>query len=618
MTWWSPDVDAGRHRSGSPVGSEFERSSLTEAHSVLLVMLGWTAAWYAPSAAAPPFVLGVGVSVVLLGWWRQRTAIVALGLATVMASLGARAEQAYEPLPAGPTTAVATVVEDPSPVGAGWRAELRFESGPRVDAVAFGRVGADLSAAEVGQQMEIEGTVRSVGDRPWLVARHIVGRLSLTRIGPRSGPGPLLTVPRVLRQLVVDGAAALPDRQRALYLGLVIGDDRFQSAGQRLQFRSAGLSHLLAVSGQNVAFVGAVARPLLLLLGYRLRFVCLVVLLVLFAVITRGEPSVLRATTTAILAAWAATTGRERSGVHVLAAAVIVLLAIDPFLVDVVGFQLSVAASTGILVIGPVLERRIPGPGWLRDPLSVTVSAQLGVSPILLGHFGPISIAAVPANLLAGWAAAAVMVSGLTVGIGAGLVPPELGTVLQFPTRVLLSWIELVADFHGTAPAPRLGRIGLPVAVFFCLALVISRTTRGRLLIAGIAMPLAIVAAPRPPTGLVECGPALIWHPPADGRPSVLLAETEVGIRSIEGCLDAGVSEADVLLLEKGDRSTAEVAAALVDVVDIGIILAPPQHRVRGGHRVLETTRIETVSGNIEVRPDAYGRRLHVESSGRR
>ena len=176
-----------------------------------------------------------------------------------------------------------------------------------------------------------------------------------------------------VRDRVGAGADALDERPAALYRGLVLGDDRFQPLGQRLRFRLSGLSHLLAVSGQNVAFVLAAAGPLIGSLGHRSRIVAVLGIVVLFAVITRLEPSVLRAAATASLAAWASWSGRSRSGVAILALAVMGLVLVDPFLVDAVGFQLSVAASAGILTLGPPLARRLPGP----DPMAQAPDAQL-------------------------------------------------------------------------------------------------------------------------------------------------------------------------------------------------------------------------------------------------
>lgn len=415
----------------------------------------WIGAAVAPAQLASRWLLPlVCVLVLAIVADKQRPFILVLPMLLLGSHLGARADAAYVPLDSAVVDTVAEVLGDPRPIRGGWRLELRLPDGARVLASAYGRDATVATRTRVGATVLVEGRVAPVADQAWLRSRHIVGTVSVSNLELYEDPPLLHQMPEVVRHRIAAGTTGMADRQRALYLGLVIGDDRLQPLGQQLRFQSAGLTHLLAVSGQNVAFAIAVARPLLELLGYRGRFVGLLGVLILFAIITRLEPSVLRATATAMLSAWATLSGRERTGLTVLSAAVVVLVCIDPFLVDSVGFQLSVAASAGILVISPGIERRLPGPSFLRSPLAVTLGAQLGVSPLLIHYFGPLSLASVPANLLAGWAAAAVMTIGLSVGVVAGLAPAAVGGFMQLPAELLLWWIETVAEWSARAPVP--------------------------------------------------------------------------------------------------------------------------------------------------------------------
>lgn len=615
---WSPSESAGSTAAGvggrdSAAPSPRPSSAAAEGHAILLAAVAWIAADAAPSVALPITTLAAGIAATGLALIGRRPLVLVLGVGLMCAHLGARAEAAYRPLPPGPMAGPATVVGDPRPAGQGWAIQLRLSTGDRVEATAFGRSGAVLSGVSIGHRLAVEGAILPVGDRPWLAARHVTARLTVDRAEIIAHPGPIHRLPGAVRSRIVDGAATMSDRQRALYLGLVIGDDRFQPPGQRLEFRAAGLSHLLAVSGQNVAFVVVVVRPLLLLLGYRGRFVVLAAVLVLFAMVTRGEPSVLRATATALLAAWAALTGRERSGLRVLGVAVTSLVMIDPFLVDVVGFQLSVAASAGILVAGPLIERRLPGPAWLRSPLALTLSAQLAVSPILAAHFGPVPLAAVPANFLAGWAAAAIMTIGLTVGLMAGLAPHPAAVVVQLPARALLWWIESVADVSARLPAPRMGPVALVVFVVAVLVAVKGGSAGRRLGGALVALVVAAPAIPTAPGSPVECGTDLSWYPPRGGGPAVVVVGSAATVGSVEGCFEAGVTGADVALIESGGARSARVVAAMTDVMVIRAVLAPRQHRVVGATPLLEPRRIATAWGTIQVRPDADRRRLLID-----
>ena len=121
------------------------------------------------------------------------------------------------------------------------------------------------------------------------------------------------------------------------------------------------------------------------------------------------------------LAVTASTLGRQISPIRLLALAVAALVLVDPFLVDSVGFRLSVGASLGIVLFAPSLGRSLPGPAPFAEALAVTLAAQVGVAPVMLASFGELPVAAVPANLLAVPVAGLVMVWGLGAGLAAGV-----------------------------------------------------------------------------------------------------------------------------------------------------------------------------------------------------
>ena len=120
--------------------------------------------------------------------------------------------------------------------------------------------------------------------------------------------------------------------------GFLLGDTRELPRDVEEQFRASGLTHLLAVSGANVAFVLALARPVLRRLPLRAQLVAGLTLLVMFGTMTRWEPSVLRACAMAACSMTALYLGRPTAGVRVLALAVVVLVLADPFLIHPIGF----------------------------------------------------------------------------------------------------------------------------------------------------------------------------------------------------------------------------------------------------------------------------------------
>ncbi len=580
----------------------------------------WVAASLAPASARPWPVAVVGATVAIVGWRlaggrRGRVApavLLLVGIAVVAGHRGAAVDGGYRPLAPGELPSPVVVLGDAEPVGvAGWRVEVRLPDGARVEATAFGSAGHELSQAAIGSVVAVDGRLRPVGDRPWLRIRHIEGRATVTAVAPAAGPPMWRVAVEAVRQRVAAGADALSPRSAALYRGLVLGDDRFQPPGQVLRFRLAGLSHLLAVSGQNVAFVLVALAPLLRRLGPRSQLPAVVGVLVVFALVTRLEPSVLRAVTAAGLSAWAVATGRARSGVGVLAAAVLALVLIDPFLVDAIGFQLSVAASAGILVLSPTLDRRLRGPAWLVAPLATSVSAQLAVAPLLAHHFGPVSVVAVPANLAAGWAAAAVMVWGLTAGTVAGVVPDAAAPVVQLPIRAVLGWLELVAAIGARLPAPRpdLGAVVALLVAWLVVRRADARWPRLAVLLAGAVLLVATVPQPAPDPG--SCGPGITWYPAAGGR-SVLQLGADATIDGVEDCRRAGIRSVDVLIVTAGDRSTGRLATALAEIVAVDETWAPPFHAVPGARRRLEPADVRTAGGRLTAGPESGGDRLAV------
>jgi competence protein ComEC len=184
----------------------------------------------------------------------------------------------------------------------------------------------------------------------------------------------------------------------------------------------------------------------------RSRWAATLGLLAFFGLLTRWEPSVLRAGAMAALACTVATMGRPSARLRLLALAVTGVVLVDPLLVDALGFRLSVGATIGIALLAGPIGRRLPGPGWLGEPLAVTIAAQVGVAPIAIPAFGGLPLASLPANLLAIPAAAPLTAWGLTGGVLAGIAGPPFDGWLHLPTRLLTWWLVGVADWGARLP----------------------------------------------------------------------------------------------------------------------------------------------------------------------
>ncbi len=455
-------------------------------------------AWPVSPWLLPPVVI------VALVWRHPAAVIVALGLLT--SCVAARAWSGMQPPQDRVVGGVATLVNDPISANGAVSVELKL-GGRHFDAWARGSSAGVLARRLAGERVDITASVAAGRVPGWLASRHVVGRLQVERLVVVDEGNLVARSANTIRRALVRGARSLGGERRALFTGLVIGDDREQPAEITDDFLGAGLSHLLAVSGQNVAFVLAAAAPLLRRLELRGRLLGTVALLVLFATVTRFEPSVLRATVMAGLACVASSLGRAHPNVRLLALTVTVLVMIDPFLVHSVGFGLSVAASAGILLLSRPLAGVLPVPELLRTPLAVVLAAQVGVAPLLLAVFGGVPVASLPANLLAEPVAGMVMMWGASAGLVAGWAPEVFARLLHVPTTVGLWWIASIARWSTDACLGQLGVPGMAAAVALGAAAWWARA-RHRLL-AGCSTIAVVVILVVPAVALRRGGPAV-------------------------------------------------------------------------------------------------------------
>lgn len=380
----------------------------------------------------------------------------------------------------GPYQGWTCLVTDPTPQNGAMAVILEIE-GERFQTWARGSSRRRISTHLAGECVQISGSRRALdgvnGRRAAI--RHVVGRFDIDTIGDWGEGTALDRASNRVRRLFGVGASELGPPDDALFAGLVIGDDRNEPVEMIQQFRGSGLSHLTAVSGQNVGFVLAAASPLLRRLRPWARWLCTLGLIGWFVALTRFEPSVLRAGVMGCIAATGFVLGRERPPTRVLALAVGLLVLIDPLLVWSVGFWLSVGATAGVALLGTPLAEFIPGPKWLAVPAAVTLGAQAGVAPVSLLVFGTLPVVSVPANLLAVPIAGLVMLYGLPAGLLAGACGGLIASVVQIPSALGTRWVATVAALGSRLepPAP-FAAIGWAVLVLVIAARFVSARRR--------------------------------------------------------------------------------------------------------------------------------------------
>lgn len=301
------------------------------------------------------------------------------------------------------------------------------------------------------------------------------------------------------RQLKEGIEAAFPPEQAPLILALVTGNrdnltDQFTSSLQR-----TGLSHTVAVSGMHLAFL---ASLLSLSLGRGKRGTAAVtaVCVVLFCGVAGNTPSVLRSAVMILMLQAAPLLERERDGPTALGAALMVLLAWNPFSAAHIGLQLSFAAVAGIQLAAEPIQRCLRSalrldrpregrllrllmavPNFLISTLASTLGASVLTVPLVALHFQTISLISPLSNLLTLWAVSVLFAGGLVLGV-AGAFLPGLACALALPFLTLADYLEWAVNALG-----RLSFAALPTnsfyyrawLIFLCL-LMVSALYRGR------------------------------------------------------------------------------------------------------------------------------------------
>ena len=259
-------------------------------------------------------------------------------------------------------------------------------------------------------------------------------------------------------------SAGLAPAQAALARGMVLGEDAAISAQVRDDFQRSGLAHLLAASGTNVMLLATLALAVGALLGtpLRVRLAATLGLIALYVPLAGGGPSIQRAGVMGAAGLVAALAGRPSSRWYALGLAAAVSLVLNPYASADPAWQLSFAAVLGLVVLGHRLSGALRDrgvPRGLSDAAAMTVAATVATAPLMALHFERVSLASLPANVLAAPVVAPIMWLGTVAGV-AGQVAPGLATPLGALNAYLLAFVAWLA--HASA---RLPGASLPIGV---------------------------------------------------------------------------------------------------------------------------------------------------------
>lgn len=253
----------------------------------------------------------------------------------------------------------------------------------------------------------------------------------------------------------------LPPRS-SLLKAIFLGDKQGISDSLKEKFNLTGTRHIIAISGMHMIIMSEIMLFLLLAAGlWRWQaFYCVMILLLVYIMMIGWPASAVRAGIMAGLLLFAQYAGRLRTVAHALVYTAGIMLAVNPLLLKTdAGFQLSFAASLSIVYIKPFWDQQLKWlPAWcnLKDILTLTLAAQVGVIPLSILYFGQLSLIAPIANLLVVPLVPLLMFGGLLVSF-TGLVCLPLARVLAWPISLTLDYLIKVVAVLAAAPLASLG-----------------------------------------------------------------------------------------------------------------------------------------------------------------
>lgn len=460
----------------------------------------WLAGVYLGSAAHPPLPLAVGAAIlsVLLGLLYRRTpGALLLGCCAAALVAGLWRYQSAVDSPAGRALAAhhgqvvqirGIVEEEPTPRGR-WVdltvAADELKVGETWQAVA-GRVLVrtdGLAGWRYGDRLELEGRLEEPPEFDGFSYREHLARqgiYSLARyprvrlLGRDQAPALALALSRARAAASEVLARAVPEPAGSLAQGILLGERAGMPPDLLVAFARTNTTHIIAISGMNVALVVSLLQPVARLLpGRWLGFAATCLGIGLYSALVGLQASVVRAAIMGCLAVWARCLGRPADALAGLSLAGVAMTAANPLWLWDLGFQLSYLATAGLVLLAPALEARLAWlPSWLRSSLALTLAAQVATLPVLTLTFGQVGLVTPLANLLAVPALAPAVVAGL-VAIGPGLLWQPLATPGAWLTWLLLTYMIRVVEVTAALPfaALSVGRLAPAIGVACYLAL---------------------------------------------------------------------------------------------------------------------------------------------------
>lgn len=402
-------------------------------------------------------------------------------------------------LPAGSGEWDGVVTDVSSPSGSEQRAFVRLRGEARTGGGWLVYAWLPRHPALVpGDEVHVRGTLReppvdAPGFAGFLESRGADGTLKGHALSLTGAGGGFAAAVEHLRWSVDELLGrAVPEPEAGLASGILIGLRERVSRGTADDFTITGLTHVVAISGWNIALVAGIATAMLRATGLRRRARSAIVLaaIVVYTIFAGAEASVIRAAIMGGVVIVARESGSPSGAAAALGLACWGLLLAQPTMIEDIGLQLSLAATAGLLVLGGPAEttvRRVTrgrGPRWLSETLGVSLAAQLSTLPLILFHFGRLSIISPLANVLVAPVVPLAML-GAFAGVLAGVLLTFLPLQLLLAPLILACWLPLALMTRGAGLLARMPGANVELM------------PPADLIAAGIALALLVVALRR-------------------------------------------------------------------------------------------------------------------------
>jgi len=246
-----------------------------------------------------------------------------------------------------------------------------------------------------------------------------------------------------------------PEPQASFEAGLLVGARKGIPPELTAKFNITGLTHIIAISGYNIAIIIVAVMWCLKSLPRKIGFIIAIGAIVLFTLFVGASPSVVRASIMGILGLIALNYGRQNNiHITILFTAFFMVLWNPKTLWWDVGFQLSFAAVLGLIYVAPLFKKyadKLPETLGFREAIVMTMSAQIMALPIIIYNFGRLSLIAPLANLLVAFAIPPAMMFGFAAVVISLLFPP-VGLVVAYIAWGILTYIIKIIETLAAVP----------------------------------------------------------------------------------------------------------------------------------------------------------------------